>query len=51
MTALVQAISRLSAGSNAEVETLKLLTVLSGAGLFISILFASFGLDLSSEFF
>ena len=51
MTALVQAISRLSAGTNVETETLKTLAMLSGAGLFVSLLYAAYGLDLGAEFF
>jgi hypothetical protein len=51
MTALVQALSRLSASTDVETETLKLLAILSGAGLLISILFATYGLDLSPGFF
>ena len=51
MAALVQALSRLSASTNVETETLKVLAILSGAGLFVSILFASYGLDLTPEFF
>ena len=51
MTALVQAISRLSANTNIETETLKMLAIFSGAGLFVSILFATYGLDLSPGFF
>jgi hypothetical protein len=51
MTALVQALSRLSASTDVETETLKLLAILSGAGLFVSILFATYGLDLSPGFF
>ena len=51
MTALVQAISRLSASTDVETETLKLLAIVSGVGLFVSILFAAYGLDLSPGFF
>jgi hypothetical protein len=51
MPALVQAVSRLSASTNVETETLKMLAIFCGAGLFISILFATYGLDLSPGFF
>jgi hypothetical protein len=51
MTALIQALSRFSNTSNIETETLKLLAMFCGAGLFISLLFASYGLDLSPGFF
>jgi hypothetical protein len=50
MTALVQAFSRLSSG-DIETETLKTLLVLSGAGLVVSLLLATYGLDLSPGFF
>jgi hypothetical protein len=51
MTALVQTLSRLSATTNIETETLKLLALFCGAGLLVSILFATAGLDLSPGFF
>ena len=51
MTVLVQAISRLSAGTNIETETLKMLAMLSGAGLFVLLLCAAYGLDLSAGVF
>jgi hypothetical protein len=51
MTVLVQAIARVSAGTNIETETLKMLAILSGAGLFVSLLCAAYGLDLGAEFF
>jgi hypothetical protein len=55
MTALVQAISRISASAtastNLETETLVALGILSGAGLAVSLIFASYGLDLSAGFF
>jgi hypothetical protein len=52
MTALVQALSRLSTGTDIETgTTLKALALLCGAGLFVSVLFASYGLDLSPGFF
>jgi len=50
MIALVQAISWLSASTNIETETLKMLAIFSGAGLFVSILFAAYGLDLGRSF-
>jgi hypothetical protein len=46
MTALVQVISRLSAA-----ETLKKLAMLGGAGLFVPLVCAAYGLDLGAEFF
>lgn len=51
MAALVQVLSRLSATTNIETETLKMLAIFSGVGLLVSILFAAFGLDLGAEFF
>jgi hypothetical protein len=51
MTTLVQAVSWLSASTNIEAETLKILTILSGTGLFVSLLCAAYGLDLGAEFF
>jgi hypothetical protein len=50
MTELVQALSRFG-GTNVEIETLKLLSIFCGAGLLISIVFATYGLDLSPGFF
>jgi hypothetical protein len=50
MTALVQAFSRLSS-IEIETETLKALAMLCGAGLFVWLLFATYGLDLSPGFF
>jgi hypothetical protein len=51
MTALVQALSRISASTNVEAETLKVLGLFCGAGLVVSLLFATYGLDLSPGFF
>jgi len=51
MTALVQAITRISATSNLETEILKSLVVAGGASLFVFLLIASYGLDLSPGFF
>ena len=50
MAALVQALSRFGS-TDVETETLKLLAIFCGAGLFVSILFATYGLDLSPGFF
>ena len=50
MTAVVQALSRFG-GTNVELETLKLLGMFSGAGLLVSVVFATYGLDLSAGFF
>jgi hypothetical protein len=53
MAALVQALSRESAGTNEETETLKLVALFCCAGLLVSILFAIYGpaADLTSGFF
>jgi hypothetical protein len=50
MTALVQALSRFGS-TNVETETLKLLAIFCGAGLLVSIVLATYGLDLSPGFF
>jgi hypothetical protein len=50
MATLVLALSRFGS-TNVETETLKLLAIFCGAGLFVSILFATYGLDLSPGFF
>ena len=50
MAALVQALSQLG-GTDVETETLKLIAIFCGAGLFVSILFATYGVDLSPGFF
>ena len=49
MAALVQTFSRQF--STAEVETLKTLIKMSAAGLFVSVLCATYGMDLSPGFF
>jgi hypothetical protein len=50
MTALVQAFSRLSS-TKIETETLRALLMFCGAGLFVSLLLATYGLDISPGFF
>ena len=49
MTALVRAISH--AGIQINVEPLKTIAVFCGVGLFVSLLFVSYGIDLSPGFF
>ena len=51
MTALVQAFSRLSGTTNIETETLKVLAAFCCAGLAVSLLLATYGLDLSPGLF
>jgi hypothetical protein len=50
MAALARALSRAS-GTNVDVETLKTIAIFCGVGLFASLLFATYGLDLSPGFF
>ena len=50
MTALVQAFSR-SSGFEFATEILKIAAMFCGVGLFVSLMFASYGLDLSPGFF
>jgi hypothetical protein len=51
MTAFVQAVSRISNGTTIKTETLKVLAIFCGTGLAASLLFATYGLDLSPGFF
>lgn len=51
MTALVQAFSRRLSSVAAEHDTAKLLAILCGVGLLISLLLAIDGLDLSPDLF
>ena len=51
MAALVQALSRLSASKDREIEALKILATICAAGLFVSVLYGTYGLDLSPGFF
>jgi hypothetical protein len=50
MAANVKPLSRAS-GTAVEVETLKTIAMFCGVGLLVSLLFATFGLDLSTGFF
>jgi len=50
MTALVQALYRVS-HTETETDTLKMVALFCGAGLFVSLLLATYGLDLSPGFF
>jgi hypothetical protein len=51
MTATVHALSRLSNTTNRETAMLTILAIFSGAGLFVSLLLAGYGVDLSVGFF
>jgi hypothetical protein len=50
MVAVAKALSRIS-GTQVEVETLKTIVMFCGVGLTVSLLLASYGLDLSPGFF
>jgi hypothetical protein len=50
MAAIARVLSQAS-GTEVDVETLKTLLIFCGVGLFVSLLFASYGLDLSPGFF
>jgi hypothetical protein len=50
MAMIARALSR-TLGSDIDVETLKTLAMFGGVGLLISLLFMSYGLDLSPGFF
>jgi hypothetical protein len=50
MAAIVKALSHAS-GMEVEVETLKTIAMFCGVGLLVSLLFATYGLDLSTGFF
>jgi hypothetical protein len=50
MTAIARVLSRVS-GTQIGVETLKTIAMLCGVSLTVSLLFASYGLDLSPGFF
>ncbi|MGB6399293.1 MAG: hypothetical protein WBF73_26985 [Bradyrhizobium sp.] len=48
--AIARVLSRVS-GTEVEVETLKTIAIFCGVGLFVSLLVATYGLDLSAGFF
>jgi hypothetical protein len=50
MAAIAKALSHIS-GTQVEVETLKTIVMFCGVGLTVSLLLASYGLDLSPGFF
>ena len=50
MTAMVYALSRVFQSAN-EFDTLKQIALLCGAGLLVSLLYLTYGLDLSPGFF
>jgi hypothetical protein len=50
MAAIVRAVSR-AFGDDADIKSLKTVAMFCGVGLFVSLLFATYGLDLSPGFF
>lgn len=50
MIAIARALSRVS-GTEVDVEILKTVAMFCGVGLFVSLLLATYGLDLSPGFF
>jgi hypothetical protein len=50
MAAIAKLVSR-SSGTQVDVETLKTIAIFCGVGLSVSLLAASYGLDLSAGFF
>jgi hypothetical protein len=51
MTAIARILARKFPATPAEIEILKQIALLCGAGLFVSLLLMSYGLDLSAGFF
>jgi len=51
MAALVRVLLQASKTTDVDVETLKTVAMFCGVGLFVSLLFATYGLDLSAGFF
>jgi hypothetical protein len=51
MTTLARVFSSYVSGVDVQTEILKTIAIFCGAGLFVSLLFASYGLDLSPGFF
>jgi hypothetical protein len=51
MAAIAKLLARRVPATQAEAETLKQLALLAGAGLFVSLLLMTYGLDLSPGFF
>lgn len=50
MTAIAKVLSRVT-GTQVDIETLKTVAMFCGVGLFVSLLLATYGLDLSAGFF
>ena len=51
MTAIAKTPSRVLPATQTEIETLKAIAVFCGAGLVVSLLLATYGLDISVGFF
>jgi hypothetical protein len=51
MTAIARVLARRLPASQAEIETLKTIGMFCGVGLLVSLMLASYGLDLSPGFF
>jgi hypothetical protein len=51
MTAIARVLARRLPANQAEVETLKTIGMFCGVGLLVSLMLASYGLDLSAGFF
>lgn len=51
MTAIARVLARRWPANQAEIETLKTLGMFCGVGLVVSLMLASYGLDLSPGFF
>jgi hypothetical protein len=51
MTAIIRALSRAFPVTSPESEILKLLALFCGAGLLVSLMLLTYGLDLSAGFF
>ncbi len=51
MTAIARVLARRRPASRADVETLKTIGMFCGVGLLVSLIFASYGVDLSVGFF
>jgi hypothetical protein len=51
MATIARALSRAFPGTQIATETLKTIAMLCGAGLFVSLLLATYGLDLSPGLF
>jgi hypothetical protein len=51
MAAIARILSRAFPGTQFEVETLKIILIFCGVGLLVSLLFLTYGLDLSAGFF